>query len=140
MARPSSYKPSFNKTAEKLCMLGLTDVQIANVFEVSEVTLNSWKKKFPLFLKSLKRGKAIADGQVVESLFKRATGYSHPDSQIFYNSKTKEVIVEKTVKHYAPDTTAAIFWLKNRQPEKWRDKHEVDTNIKQDIDFTLDID
>lgn len=138
--RPSLYKPAYNKLAEKYCKLGLIDREIADLFDVSEKTLNTWKKQHPDFLQSLKRGKSVADAEVANSLFKRATGFTHPDSQIFYDSKAGKSITVKTVKHYAPDTTAAIFWLKNRQPNKWRDKQEVENSIKGDVEVTLNLD
>jgi len=71
----------------------------------------------------LKRGKDKADTNVIESLYRRAIGYSHPEDKIF-NNNGKALIVP-TTKHYAPDTTAAIFWLKNRRPEEWRDRQEI---------------
>lgn len=122
--RPSKYKPAYDNQAYKLALLGATDKELADFFEVSEWTINKWKKEFPKFSQSLKRGKLQADSIVAEKLFKRATGYSHPDSQIFiYYGKP---VVVKTIKHYPPDTTAGIFWLKNRAKATWRDKHEIE--------------
>lgn len=124
MARPSSYKPEYAEQAYRLCLLGATDAEIAEFFGVSEQTVNNWKKAHPAFLESLKEGKRIADGRVAESLFRRALGYSHPEDKIFNQGPEKEPLIVPTTKHYPPDTTAAIFWLKNRQPQKWRDKPE----------------
>ena len=124
IGRPSRYKPEFADQARKLCMLGHTDKELAVFFEVSEQTLNTWKKAHPEFLESLKGGKALADAEVAAKLFHRATGYEHPDSDIkVINNK---VVITPMVKHYPPDTTAGIFWLKNRQRDKWRDKPEAD--------------
>lgn len=120
--RPSKYKEEFVEQAEKLCALGLTDVELAQFFGVSEVTLNAWKSKYPDFLKSLKVGKEHADTRVERSLYQRAIGYSHPEDKIF-NDSGKPMIVP-TIKHYPPDTTAAIFWLKNRKSADWRDKQD----------------
>lgn len=120
--RPSKYKEEFVEQAEKLCALGLTDVELAQFFGVSEVTLNAWKSKYPDFLKSLKVGKEHADTRVERSLYQRAIGYSHPEDKIF-NDNGKPMIVP-TIKHYPPDTTAAIFWLKNRKSADWRDKQD----------------
>jgi hypothetical protein len=64
---------------------------------------------------------------VASKLFHRAIGYEHPEDKIFNNNG--EEMVVPTIKHYPPDTTAAIFWLKNRQPDKWRDRQEIDNNI-----------
>lgn len=122
MARPSKYRPEFVEQACKLCKLGLTDKEIAKFFEVSEQTLNAWKQQYPEFLESLKGGKTLADAEVASKLFHRATGYEHPDTDI---RVVNGVIVETPlIKHYPPDTTAAIFWLKNRRPDLWREKVE----------------
>lgn len=118
--RPTSYKKEYAKEAYKLALLGATDKQMADFFEVSEVTLNAWKKEQPDFLKSLKDGKENADYEIAKSLYHRAKGYSHPDVDIkMFNG---EIIETPLIKHYPPDTTACIFWLKNRQAKAWRDR------------------
>lgn len=122
MGRPTSYKAEYAAQALKLCKLGLTDKELAEYFEVSEQTLNAWKKAHPAFLESLKGGKTLADAEVASKLFHRATGYSHDDLDI--RVVNGEIIQTPIIKHYPPDTTAAIFWLKNRQRNKWRDKPE----------------
>jgi len=120
MGRPTSYKAEYAAQALKLCKLGLTDKELAEYFEVSEQTLNAWKKAHPAFLESLKGGKTLADAEVASKLFHRATGYEHEDTDI--RVVNGEIIQTPIIKHYPPDTTAAIFWLKNRQPAKWRAK------------------
>ena len=118
--RPSAYEPDYAEQARKLCLLGATDAQLADFFEVSEATINNWKKAHPEFLESIRSGKDLADAQVADSLYQRACGYSHPETKILqYEGQPIEV---ETVKHYPPDTAAAIIWLKNRQPGKWRDR------------------
>lgn len=112
----------------KLAQDGMTDKQIANELGFTETTLNNWKGSFPDLFKSLKEAKNIPDELVEISLFARAMGYSHPEEKIFCN-QYGDVTKVDTVKHYAPDTTACIFWLKNRQPAKWRDKQEIDHNV-----------
>ena len=74
-------------------------------------------------MESLTRSKAEADAQVEQSLYRRATGYSHKSEKIF--NFQGEIIRAQTVEHYPPDTTAMIYWLKNRQPDKWRDRREI---------------
>lgn len=120
--RPSKYGPELDEQAEKLCRLGATDKDIAQFFGVTETTLNNWKLRHPSFLESLKRGKDEVDSQVEQSLFRRATGYSHDDVHV--SSYQGAVTLTPIIKNYPPDPTAMIFWLKNRQPEKWRDKRE----------------
>lgn len=120
--RPTLYNARMNKQAEKLCKLGATDKELADFFEIAESTLNLWKSQYPKFMESIKKGKDAADAEVAEKLFKRATGYSHPDVDIKVIGE--KIVMTKLTKHYAPDTAAAIFWLKNRQKKKWRDKIE----------------
>lgn len=119
IGRPTKYKAEFAKQAAKLCELGMTDKELADFFEVSEVTVNAWKTKHPEFLKSLKVGKGHADTRVERSLYERALGYSHPEDKIFNDSG--EPLIIPTRKYYPPDTTAAIFWLKNRKKNDWKD-------------------
>lgn len=117
--RPSKYIEEYNQLAYRCALLGATDKQLAGFLDVSEATINNWKLKYPEFLESTKRGKAIADSKVAEALYQRSLGYSHDEEKIFqYEGKPVRV---KTKKHYPPDTQAASLWLRNRQPAKWRD-------------------
>jgi hypothetical protein len=120
--RPTLYKSAFNKQAEKFCKLGATDEELADFFECDVATLNRWKIKYPTFRASIKKGKDFADAEVADLLFQRATGYSHPEIDI--KVIKNKIVKTKLIKHYPPDTAAAIFWLKNRQKSKWRDKIE----------------
>ena len=98
----------------------MIDKDLAALFGVNECTITRWKESSPEFLHVLKKGKEIADAKVVRSLYERATGYEHPDVHI---SNFQGMITETDItKHYAPDPTSMIFWLKNRMPEEWRDK------------------
>lgn len=133
----SKYKPEYDELAYKFCLLGATDATLGDFFSVSEQTINAWKHAHPSFLESLKKGKAVADANVASSLYHRATGYSHPETKI----ATHEGKISDTLdvdKHYAPDPTAAIFWLKNRQPKMWRDKTENVVTLNDDFDALLD--
>jgi hypothetical protein len=103
--QPTAYKDVYAEQARKLCLLGYTDLEMADFFSVCEATINNWKLAHPEFLESIKKGKVFADTDVVTSLHDKALD---------------------------GDTTAMIFWLKNRQPKKWRDKQE----IKQEVNVT----
>lgn len=127
MGRPSSYKPEYAEQAAKLCELGATDHDLAEFFKVSYRTIQNWKIDHEEFLHSLKVGKEIPDGNVERSLYQRAVGYSHPDTDI--KVIEGKVVTTEITKHYPPDTTAAIFWLKNRKPKDWRDKQEVELQV-----------
>lgn len=128
IGRPSKYKEEYCKQAEKICLLGATDEFLADYFEVNVSTLNEWKVRHPEFREAIKKGKDDADLKVAESLYYRACGYSHKEEKVFNNQG--EIVTHETTKHYAPDPTALIFWLKNRQPKQWRDKQELDVNAK----------
>jgi DNA-binding transcriptional regulator YiaG len=117
----------FIAMARQMAKARLIDEEIAEVLGVSVVTLNKWKHKYKAFGLALKKGKESADKQVERSLFERATGYSHPDVDIrtvSVGNGQSEIIQTPTMKHYPPDTTAAIFWLKNRKAKDWREKTE----------------
>lgn len=120
--RPTKFKEEFIEQARKLAELGATDREAADFFKVDEATIHRWKHTHPDFCESLKVGKETADARVEQSLYRRALGYSHDAVKIM--SYEGQSIVEPYVEHYPPDTTAAIFWLKNRRPDQWRDKTE----------------
>lgn len=133
--RPSKYKPEFALQAEKLCALGATDADLASFFEVSGATITTWKDVHPEFLASIKDAKAIADERVERRLYERAMGYEHDEVDI---RVVDHAIVQTPIrKVYAPDTTAAIFWLKNRQSEKWRDLKAIELGNKDGKPFEI---
>ncbi len=132
MGRPSEYDRIDMEQVRKLAEAGWIDRDMADFFGVSESTWTNWKKAHPEFLASLKDWKAQADARVERALYERATGYSHPDTHIAV--KNGKVIKTEITKTYAPDTTAAIFWLKNRNPAEWRDKIDVDATYRNKTD------
>lgn len=119
---PTTYKKEYAKQVYKFCLLGSTDVQLADFFGVCEKTINNWKKEHPKFLQAIKDGKEKADSEIASALFYRAKGYKHKEDKIFNNNG--EALIVPTVKHYPPDTAAAFIWLKNRSG--WKDKQEVE--------------
>ena len=107
---------------QRIASLGMTDEEIGYVLDYSERTINRWKKN-PRFLSALKKGKAKADAKVIESLYRRATGYEHKATKFFqYEGR---IISQDYIERYAPDPTSLIFWLKNRRPDEFKDRHEV---------------
>ncbi len=127
--RPSAYRKEFAEQARLMCLLGAIDEDLAGLFSVTTTTIDNWKNGHPEFLGALKAGKREADEKVAESLFGRALGYSHPEEKIFCG-KDGDITRAATTKHYPPDTTACIFWLKNRQRDLWRDQQ--DHNLQGD--------
>lgn len=138
MARPSKFKPEFIEQARKLAALGATDREAAEFFEVDERTLHRWKHENEEFCQSLKVGKETADARVEQSLYRKALGYSHDAVKIAVNANGEITQVPYT-ENYAPDTTAAIFWLKNRDPSRWRDVKAVEAKIEGDVGLKVEI-
>ena len=122
---PTKYKPEYAEQARKYCLLdGATDEELAVSFGVTIRTIDNWKRQYPDFLRGVQEGKKVADANVAEGFYKRAVG-------IEFTEVTRELvndeltITKEVIKLIPPDPGAALNWLKNRQPAKWRDKVEV---------------
>ncbi len=114
---------------------GLTDEQIADNIGISRSTLNSWKDKYSDISDTLKRGKEVVDRQVENALLKRALGYEYTETTREYIPELDEMkTTKKVTKRVAPDITAQIFWLKNRKPDKWRDKLNRDCSSEDETE------
>lgn len=100
---------------------GLVDEQIAQNIGIAASTLYEWKKQYPEISEALKKGKEVVDRQVENALLKRALGYEYDEITTEYGKETKRVTKQMT-----PDVTAQIFWLKNRKPDQWRDKRDIE--------------
>jgi transposase-like protein len=122
VGRPSGYQPEYAEQAYKLCLLGMTNVRLAELFDVNQDTLYQWKLKYPEFAEALENGREKADAEIAKSLFHRAKGYSHPEVDI--KVVQGQIVQTKITKHYPPDTAAASLWLRNRNPTAWKDKVE----------------
>lgn len=121
--RPTDFRPEYVEQAEKLSLLGATDIQIADFFGVSESTLYLWKHTHPEFSESLKLAKEQADLNVSRSLYRKAVGYEFESEKVF--CQDGEIIRTPIREFVPPSDTAMIFWLKNRQPQKWRDTKDL---------------
>ena len=112
---------------------GLTDEQIAHNMGISRSTLNEWKKKYPDISDTLKKGKDVVDIQVENALLKRALGYKYKETTKELTKSGFMMVTKEVIKEVVPDTTAQIFWLKNRRPDKWRDKPvAVESDVYED--------
>ena len=100
---------------------GLTDEQIANNLGIAYSTLREYRDKYSALSAALKKGKEIVDYEVENALLKRALGYEYEEVTYEHGKETKRVL-----KHVVGDTTAQIFWLKNRKPQQWRDKKDIE--------------
>ena len=111
-----------------------TDEQIAHNIGIHPSTLYEWQKKYPDISESLKRGKEVIDRQVRERTQSIRYEYEEVKQIIEKDDKGKDrKRIEKTVKQVIPDTTAQIFWLKNRKPAEWRDKQNLEVEGNLDI-------
>lgn len=134
--RPTAYKGDYVRQAEQLCALGATDFELAAFFGVTVQTVNRWKLAHPEFCSSIKTAKEAADERVERSLYNRATGYTFSSEKVF---QFQGSIVRAPVdEHVPPDPTSAIFWLKNRRKDVWRDRHEIEHSGKVTIDDVTD--
>jgi len=146
IGRPSKYKDEYCDQAEKLCRLGAKDTELAEFFNVSTSTLNLWKIEHEEFSESLKKGKIVSDAVVSEALFKRASGFSYMEEIGFkckrYDEQGRQIEIVETkmvARIQPPDTTAAIFWLKNRRPSEWRDKQDINVTGDMSADISAKI-
>lgn len=129
-------KSKWNEVKEKLSLIecwardGLTDEQISNNLGISKTTFYKFKAEHVELSELLKKGKEVVDYEVENALLKRAMGYDYEEEtyESRFNRESgeyEEVLTKRVKKHVQPDTTAQIFWLKNRKPDVWRDKQEI---------------
>lgn len=134
MARKGLYeewlKDDKLKLLEAWARDGLTNEQIAHNIGIRSKTLYEWINRFSEIGNALKKGKEVVDIEVENSLLKRALGYTYEETTKELSKETGQLVVTKVVtKQVIPDTTAMIYWLKNRKPKEWRDKPIVDTDM-----------
>ncbi len=131
--------------ADKLLLLeawardGLTDEQIAGNMGITVRSLYNWKKRSIPIFQSLKTGKEVADIEVENALRKKALGFRETEQTVTtrrtveYANGRRVREVSEVERYYSPDTTAQIFWLKNRKPRQWRDKREQDIDVTEAV-------
>lgn len=117
---------------------GLSDKQIAHNIGITQTTLYEWQKRFPELSEALKKGKEVVDREVENALLKRALGYEYDEvTQEPVTDKdtgiTEMRVTKRVTKQIVPDVTAQIFWLKNRKPEEFRDKRDVELSGSVDL-------
>jgi len=123
--RPTLYRDTYPEQARRLCLLGLTDEELAEFFEVDVRTIYRWDGDHPEFCQARARGKLHADAKVAEKMYHRALGYRHSAVKIFMPAGAKEPVYADYTEHYPPDTAAGTLWLSNRQGGKWKVKSDV---------------
>lgn len=130
VGRPTKYREEYAKQAGELCLLGFTNDQLADFFNVNTSTIHEWRRNIPEFSHALKSGKVVADAKVARSLYNRATGMTVDEEKIA--NVGGEAVVMSIKKAYPPDPISIKYWLNNRQPEIWRERVE-NTGGNEDI-------
>lgn len=140
--RDSLYDPSMNDQARKLALLGLTDEEMAKFFGVDVRTLYNWYNEAPAFFQSVQEGKIVADANVADSLYRRATGeVVFIEKRVKDNDGNYEIV--RLSQQIPADPGAAKLWLTNRRGQSWRDKTEhnhsgsIDTSSKEQRDAAV---
>lgn len=130
LGRPTKFEQSMVIAVKYMAYSGLTDVQMAEELGINIDTFYDWQNKFPAFSEAIKEGKSLPDEAVQSALFRRATGYTHKVQKALVVSQGRgepsEVEIVEVNESLAPDPTSMIFWLKNRRPDRWREKQDVE--------------
>ena len=124
--RPTVYKPEYAEMARLSCILGATNPVLAGQFGVARSTVDRWIAEIPDFRDAVRNGRELADAKVACALFARATGMKHEATRVFCHDG-KPVTVTYTVE-LPPDVRACMYWLRNRQPELWRENRRLETS------------
>ena len=117
----SSINVDVRERAFAFAMLGATNTELAALLGINRATVDNWMEKDEGFQLAVQEGRAQADANVVASLYRNATGFEYPTIKTFYDKDSGQVIEHHVMEYHKPDTTAQIFWLKNRQRDRWRD-------------------
>jgi hypothetical protein len=128
--RPTLYHPKFAKAAKVLCAYGATDEVLADAFSVSVACIKKWYSSQPEFREAVVAGKSeVFDPLVERTLAQRALGF-FMDCEEAKVTKDGDVVRYPIRKYFPPDPASVFFWLKNRQPGKWRDVWKIDSEVK----------
>lgn len=120
----------------KLCMLGGSNETLADAFEVNVSTIQRWLVEHQDFREGVKKGRVLSSAEVAHKLFKKATGFTIPEEKVFCSEGS--IVRAQTKRYYPPDPLAQIWWLKNKDPEHWRDKPVADTSDSR-LDELIDV-
>jgi hypothetical protein len=133
--QPTKYDPKIHLDwARGLSMQGYINEEIADRMQIARTTLYNWCNEYPEFLDALKKGKELPDILAEQALFKKVIGFEYTESkttvELDSQGKPKPAKIETFKKQFIPDTLAQIFWLKNRRPDRWRDRTEIEVDVK----------
>jgi len=141
LGHPTKWSKEMREKILFMARRGFIEKEIAHILDIGPRTLANWKTRYPDFWQELKENKGLADAKVVKSLYERANGYNHRETKaqwVWDQEQGGRWETIDLIKHYPPDTGACIFWLKNRLPEVWRDKQDVEQSGEVRIRVTYD--
>lgn len=124
--RDRLFLPNHLEQVRAIAMRGITEVEMSEIFDISEREITRWKKQYLLFKRALEEGYTDADQAVLSALYQSAVGYSHEEEKVFQWDGA--IVRADTVKHYKPDIAAIKLWVTNRQREHWKDRQQVGIN------------
>jgi hypothetical protein len=127
--RPSNYRSEYAAQAQEIFARGATLLEAADYFGVARSTVQLWLVRHEEFSVAAKAGREIADDRVEMSLYERAVGYAQEAVKIFMPAGAKKPVYAPYTERFPPDPGACLNWLKNRRPEKWRDKHDISGDL-----------
>lgn len=116
------YKPTYPEKVRLLCLLGASMEEIAEFFGITVKQLAAWRVKYPKLDETIRASVLEATGRVVDALYQRAIGYTHPETKVFCHQG--DIYTHEVLKHYPPDTTAALAWLAAHRGDIWRKASE----------------
>ena len=142
MAPKSKFNPDYyNDWAWSLAIQGMTIAEIGKAMGVSRATINRWMAENEDFKKAIDDGRDTSDAKVEKSLYQRAIGYTYKEKKVIMtldkDGNQMPARIETTEKHVPPDTTAQIFWLKNRKRDRYKDKWDMEVNTDKEIVFNI---
>ena len=122
--RKTKYRAAMAGIAREACERGLTDCEVADLLDVSASTLYRWRTQYPRFARLFRLGKIEADNRVERALFNRAVGYDYEIEKQVMTRRGPQML--RWREHLPPDVGAAMAYLKNRRPDRWRDTHRIE--------------
>jgi transposase-like protein len=122
--RKPKYQAAMARIARKACERGMTDLEVANLLDVSASTLYRWRTEYPQFARLFRLGKIEADNRVERALFSRAVGYDYEVEKQIMTRRGPQML--RWREHMPPDVAAALAYLRNRRPDRWRDTHRIE--------------
>lgn len=133
--RQTKYDPKLLPDIYRMSKRGHVDEQIARKIGISPSRFSEWRKLYPALNEVLKAGKDDPDSAVERSLFRMATGYEREVVEPVFDRKNGEIAYARYKKYFPPNTTAAIFWLKNRRKAQWADTHHIEQTVNVLVDM-----